>query len=87
MTVRAANAKEEETAVKSSELVMELLSERGRSKRSLALELGITPQALDHRLSTSPKVDTLASTLGPLGYKVVAVPLDLEVEGARALDG
>ena len=40
--------------MKSSELVMELLSERGRSKRSLALELGITPQALDHRLSTSP---------------------------------
>jgi DNA-binding phage protein len=73
--------------MKSSDLVMELLSEHKRSKRSLAFELGISPQALDHRLSTSPRVDTLISTLRPLGYKIVAVPIDAEITDAQVLEG
>lgn len=73
--------------MKSSELIKEILEEMGRSKRSLALELGITPQALDHRLASSPRADTLCSTLSPLGYKLVAVPVELDVEAGVELDG
>lgn len=72
--------------MKSSEMVMEVLSSNGRSKRSLALELGISPQALESRLSTSPRVETLADTLGPLGYEVLAVPAGTMVEGGYRLD-
>lgn len=60
--------------MKSSEMIMVILKSNGRSKRSLALEIGITPQALDHRLSASPRVETLANTLEPLGYEVFAAP-------------
>ena len=72
--------------MRSSDMVMEVLSAKGRSKRSLALDLGISPQALERRLSSSPRVNTLADTLGPLGYEVLAVPAGTRVEGAYKLD-
>ncbi len=72
--------------MRSSEMVMEVLSASGRSKRSLALELGISPQALERRLSTSPRVETLADTLGPLGYAVFAAPVGTQVEGGFRLE-
>lgn len=80
-------ARGREALVKSSEMVMEILSANGRSKRSLAIELGISAQALESRLSTSPRVETLANTLGPLGYEVFAVPSGTRVEGGYRLDG
>lgn len=73
--------------MRSSDVVMEVLSASKRSKRSLALELGISPQALESRLSTSPRVETLADTLGPLGYEVHVVPSGTRVEGGYRLDG
>lgn len=73
--------------MRSSELVKSILSAEGRSKRSLAVELGITPQALEHRLSTSPRVNTLADTLAPLGYEVFAAPAGTQVEGGYRLEG
>lgn len=73
--------------MRSSEMVMEVLSASKRSKRSLALELGISPQALEHRLSSSPRIRTLAETLEPLGYEIIAVPSGTSVDGGYRLDG
>lgn len=60
--------------------------EQGRSQRSLALDLGLTPQALDQRLkSKTMKVETLCQTAEQLGYTVSLVPRDegdaIEIEG------
>ena len=61
--------------MKSADAIRSILEEQGRSQRSLALELGLTPQALDQRLkSKTMKVETLCQTAEQLGYTVALVP-------------
>ena len=81
--------------MRTSEAVASILADKGRSKRSLALELGISPPALElgisppaleHRLSASPRIDTVAGMMAALGYDVVAVPSGTDVEGSFRLD-
>ncbi|MEQ2956864.1 helix-turn-helix domain-containing protein [Slackia piriformis] len=61
--------------MKSADAIRLILEEQGRSQRSLALELGLTPQALDQRLkSKTMKVETLCQTADQLGYTVALVP-------------
>lgn len=63
--------------MRASEAIKGVLAEQGRSQRSLALELGITPQGLDQRLrSESMKVGTLCEMAQALGYRVQLVPKD-----------
>lgn len=57
-----------------------------RPSRSLAIDLGLTPQALDQRLkSKTMKVETLCQTAAQLNYSVKLVPNDggesIEIEG------
>jgi len=67
--------------MKSSEAIAQILQSEGRTKKSLAFELGITPQALDSRMKASIKVETLVNTTEPLGYKLVLVPANEPVLG------
>ena len=72
--------------MRSSDAIRSILVEQGRSQRSLALELGLTPQALDQRLkSKTMKVETLCQTAEQLGYTDSLVPKDegdaIEIEG------
>lgn len=61
--------------MKSADAISSILEEQGRSQRSLALELGLAPQALDQRLkSKTMKVETLCQTADQLGYTVALVP-------------
>lgn len=61
--------------MKSADAIRSILEDQGRSQRSLALELGLTPQALDQRLkSKTMKVETLCQTADQLGYAVALVP-------------
>lgn len=54
-----------------SEVVRAICGRQGRTLKSLADELGISPQALDTRLrSSSMRVETLSGLLRPLGYQV-----------------
>lgn len=72
--------------MRSSDAIRTILGEQDRSQRSLALELGLTPQALDQRLkSKTMKVETLCQTAERLGYTVNLVPVDggdaIRIEG------
>lgn len=72
--------------MRSADAIRLILEEQRRSQRSLALELGLTPQALDQRLkSRTMKVETLCQTAEQLGYTVVLVPKGdgetIEIEG------
>ena len=72
--------------MKSADAIRLILEEQRRSQRSLALELGLTPQALDQRLkSRTMKVETLCQTAKQLGYTVALVPKSdgeaIEIEG------
>jgi transcriptional regulator with XRE-family HTH domain len=68
----------------SSEVVRALCGRQGRTLKSLADELGISPQALDTRLrSSSMRVETLSELLGPLGYRVVVTDGDDSVTVTR----
>ena len=60
----------------SGEVIKEILAEEGRSMRSLALELGISPQALANRLNSSMYISNFCQTVKKLGYKVALVPED-----------
>lgn len=61
--------------MKSAEAIRSILEEQGRTQRSLALDLGLTPQALDQRLkSKTMKVETLCQTVEQLGYTVSIIP-------------
>ena len=61
--------------MKSADAIRLILEEQGRSQRSLALELGLTPQALDQCLkSKTMRVETLCQTAEQLGYTVALVP-------------
>lgn len=60
--------------MRSADAIKSILDERGRSQRSLAIDLGLTPQALDQRLkSKTMKVETLCQTAEQLGYTVSLV--------------
>lgn len=66
--------------------IKSILGEQGRSQRSLALDLGLTLQALDQRLkSKTMKVETLCQTAAQLDYSVRLVSNDggesIEIEG------
>ncbi|WP_373578259.1 hypothetical protein [Parafannyhessea umbonata] len=72
--------------MRSSDAIRSILEEQGRSQRSLALDLGLTPQALDQRLkSKTMKVETLCQTAAELDYSVRLVPngggKSIEIEG------
>lgn len=70
--------------MKANDAISKILSDRDKSKRSLADDLGISPQALDIRLKArSMKVETLVDTVTPLGYRVELVSDDDKIE----LDG
>lgn len=67
--------------MKSSDAINDILQTQNKTKKSLASELGITPQALDSRMKASIKVETLAKTVEPLGFKIVLVSSDKTVDG------
>lgn len=72
--------------MRSADAIKSILEEQKRSQRSLALDLGLTPQALDQRLkSKTMKVETLCQTAEHLGYTVNLIPKDaginIEIEG------
>lgn len=72
--------------MRSADAIKSILDERGRSQRSLAIDLGLTPQALDQRLkSKTMKVETLCQTAEQLGYTVSLVSKSngatIEIEG------
>ena len=70
--------------MKANDEISKILSDRDKSKRSLADDLGISPQALDIRLKArSMKVETLVDTVTPLGYRVELVSDNDKIE----LDG
>lgn len=70
--------------MKANDAISKILSDRDKSKRSLADDLGISPQALDIRLKArSMKVETLVDTVTPLGYRVELVSDNDKIE----LDG
>lgn len=63
--------------MKSSEAIKAILMNRGRSQRSLALELRISPQGLDQRFkSKTMRVGTLCEMASMLGYSVQLVSDD-----------
>lgn len=72
--------------MRSVEAIKSILEEQGRPQRSLALDLGLTPQALDPRLkSKTMKVKSLCQTATQPDYSVRLVPNDggesIEIEG------
>lgn len=72
--------------MRSADAIKSILEEQGRSQRSLAIDLGLAPQALDQRLkSKTMKVETLCQTAAQLDYSVKLVPNgggeSIEIEG------
>lgn len=68
--------------MRASDAIKKLLEDQGRTQRSFALELGITPQGLDQRLkSKTMKVGTLCEMAAQLGYSIHLVPEDEVTEG------
>ena len=58
--------------MKASDALKQVMEGQGRSQRSLALGLGVTPQAVANRLSSKAmKVDTLCEMARELGCRVV----------------
>lgn len=65
--------------MRASDAVLHALAKQGRTQRSFAQALGITPQALDNRLNAkSMRVDTLCEMARELGCKVM-----IEGDGER----
>lgn len=73
-------------SVNASEAIEALMSAQGRTKRSLAQELEITPQALNKRLSGDMKVSSLCQMADLLGYDVALVPKAAANEDSLLLD-
>lgn len=75
-------------AVRSGDVINQILQDQGRSQRSLALELGITQQTVSKRLvrDGSLHVDTLASMADALGYEVLVSPKGHRPSGAYHVD-
>lgn len=73
--------------MRAREAIRMILEEQGRSQRSLALDLEVTPQALDQRLRAGTmKVETLSEMAGRLGYRLVLEPSGNEPRGIE-IDG
>ena len=64
-----------------AEAIKSILRAEGRSMRSMAIELEITPQGLNNRLSGDMKVSSLCQMASLLGYKAVLVPREEKVDG------
>ena len=61
--------------MRSADAIKSILEEQGRSQRSLAIDLGLTPQALDQRLkSKTMKVETLCQTAAQLVGRNLGLP-------------
>lgn len=61
--------------IQSTEAVMEIMKEKGITNAEMSRLAQITPQTCYERLhKPNMKVNTLASMLAPLGYKVMIVP-------------
>lgn len=62
------------------DVINELLYEQGRSRRSLARQIGMAPQTLDHMLtkSKSMRIDAFVELLSALGYDLKVVPRSVE---------
>lgn len=74
--------------MRSADAIKSILEGQGRPQRSLAIDLGLTPQALDQRLkSKTMKVETLCQTAAQFNYSVKLVPNDggesIEIEVYR----
>ena len=70
-----------------SNVILELLAERGWTMASLAQALGAPTSTIEKRLAPgfSPCVATLSNTCAPLGYQVMLVPADTEVESGYVI--
>jgi hypothetical protein len=69
--------------MKAQEVIRNKLESEGRSQRSLAIELGITPQTMTSRVDPAKGtlgVDKVSQTLDALGYKLVVMPKDYETD-------
>ena len=72
--------------MRSADVIKSILEEQDRPHRPLAIDLGLTPQALDQRLkSKTMKVEALCQTTAQLNYSVKLVPKDgsesIEIKG------
>lgn len=63
--------------MRAGDAISDILEGQGRSQRSLAKQLDIAPQTLSRRLlgDGSLRVDTLATMVEALGYRVVIEPI------------
>lgn len=72
-----------------SNVILELLAERGWTTEDLAQALGAAPTSTtEKRLAPgrfSPCVATLSNTCAPLSYQVMLVPAGTEVEGGNVI--
>ena len=70
-----------------SNVIPELLAERGWTADTLAQELGVSTSTIEKRLAPSFSlcVETLSNTCAPLGYQVMLVPVGTEVEGGYVI--
>lgn len=61
------------------EVINELLHDQGRSRRSLAKQVGMSPQALDNLLTKakSMRIDRFTQLLDALGYDMRIVPREV----------
>ena len=69
--------------MKAGDAINDILREQERSQRSLALELGVSPQTISERLlgDGSVRVDTLVDMAHALDYKVMLLPKDAKASG------
>ena len=70
-----------------SNVIPELLAERGWNTDTLAQALGAPTSTIEKRLAPgfSPCVATLSNTCAPLSYQVMLVPAGTEVEGGYVI--
>lgn len=70
-----------------SNVIPELLDERGWTTETLAQELGVSASTIEKRLAPSFSlcVETLSNTCAPLGYEVMLVPAGTQVEGGYVI--
>lgn len=64
-----------------AEAIKSILRAEGRSMRSMAIELEITPQGLNNRLSGDMKVSSLCQMADLLGYKVALLRKEESING------
>ena len=71
--------------MKSTDALRDIISKQGRSQRSVALDMGLSPQALASRLSegSNMRTKTLSEVSDALGYRIMLVPNDVDTVGYR----